>query len=212
MTAGSARLLPTLDFEPRTQAERLTSAFVQDELQLVSDRLLLTGGTKFEHNIYTGLEVQPTGRLLWRARPTQSVWGGVTRAVRTPSRIERAIRSYNLATVTPVPIYIEVSGSDDFDAERVMTYTAGYRTLAAPRLYVEAVLYYNDHADLAGGEAAGDADRDLAHSRDPAVRPGERRRRREPRFRGGAGLAAVVVVAALRRLFVAAHRPALAPR
>ena len=142
--------VPTLDFEPPAQVDRLASAFIQDERQLISDRLLLTGGAKFEHNIYTGLEVQPTGRLLWRAGPTQSFWGVVTRAVRTPSRIERAVRSYNLAAVAPLPIFVEVTGSDDFDAERVVTYTAGYRTLAAPRLYVDAVLYYNDHAGLTG--------------------------------------------------------------
>src|SRR6185436_12348443 len=39
---------------------KLFSAFIQDELRLVPDRLTLTAGVKLERNDFTGFEVQPT--------------------------------------------------------------------------------------------------------------------------------------------------------
>src|SRR6202165_2341930 len=68
------------------------SAFVQDEISLVDNRLRLTFGSKFEHNDFTGFEVQPNARLLWTLTPNQSVWTAVSRAVRTPALTEEGLR------------------------------------------------------------------------------------------------------------------------
>ncbi len=55
----------TISLKPSSRRQQLFSGFVQDEITLVQDRLRLTLGTKLEHNDYTGVEVQPSGRLLW---------------------------------------------------------------------------------------------------------------------------------------------------
>ena len=52
-----------LAFLPAKLTRRLYSGFIQDEIQLAGDRLRLTIGSKFEHNDYTGFEVQPSVRL-----------------------------------------------------------------------------------------------------------------------------------------------------
>lgn len=151
-SAGAfGQTVPTLDFSPRDETERLGRLFVRDEFELVPARLFVTAGSTFEHNIYTGLELQPTARLLWRARPAQSLWGGITRAVRTPSRIERSVRAMSFSrTVQNIPAFLEIAGNDGFDAERVVSYTAGYRARLAPNFHLDASVFHNEHDDLVG--------------------------------------------------------------
>jgi iron complex outermembrane receptor protein len=81
--------LELLGFDPGNKTLSLYSAFIQDEITLIEDRLRLTLGSKFEHNEYTGFEVQPSGRLAWTPSTEHTVWAAVSRAVRTPSRIDR---------------------------------------------------------------------------------------------------------------------------
>src|SRR3546814_6028217 len=50
----------------------------------------LTLGNKFEHNSHTGLELMPNARLAWRVTDSTMLWSAVSRAVRTPSRFDRA--------------------------------------------------------------------------------------------------------------------------
>src|SRR5207249_168327 len=48
-----------VDFLPHRQSDNIYSAFVQDEFAVVEGKLWMTLGSKFEHNIYTGWEIQP---------------------------------------------------------------------------------------------------------------------------------------------------------
>jgi iron complex outermembrane receptor protein len=145
-----SQTIETLDFSPDNQTDWLVSAFVRDEVHLLPDRLSVLAGTKIEHNSYTGLEWQPSARLLWRVRPTQTVWLAATRAVRTPSRIERSIQLSSLALTTPLPAYLQIRGSDQFESERTVSYAAGYRVLAGAPLFVDLSVFVNEHRDLAG--------------------------------------------------------------
>jgi iron complex outermembrane receptor protein len=72
--------------DPASRSESLLSAFIQDDITLIDNRLHWVIGSKFEHNGYTGFEVQPNTRLIWTPSTTQSVWGAISRSVRTPSR------------------------------------------------------------------------------------------------------------------------------
>ncbi|MDR4486653.1 MAG: hypothetical protein R3B83_03885 [Nitrospirales bacterium] len=49
---------------PPSQSFHLISGFVQDQLPLILDTLLVTLGTKLSHNHFTGFEYQPSGRIL----------------------------------------------------------------------------------------------------------------------------------------------------
>ena len=101
------------------------SAFVQDRIELIEDRLHLTLGSKFEHNDYTGMEFQPSGRLAWNVAQGQMLWAAISRAVRTPSRIDR--RLY----VPGNPPYAIVGGPD-FESEKLLAYELGYRLQPLP--------------------------------------------------------------------------------
>lgn len=130
----------------------LFSAFVQDSIELVKDRFWLTLGTKWEHNDFTGHEWQPSGRVLWKPKDNHSLWASISRAVRTPSFVERqseVILGFNPSIPSPpFSQFVTVSGSDEFDSEEVIAYEAGYRWLATPDISLDLAFFYNDYSDL----------------------------------------------------------------
>ena len=92
-----------VNFLPNKQVDSIYSGFVQYELPLVPDKLALTAGTKLEHNNFSGFDYQPSARLLWTPTATQSFWAAVTRAVRTPSRLDQDVQFDILVQSNPAP-------------------------------------------------------------------------------------------------------------
>lgn len=153
-TADHEQNTPTIAFDPTDDTLNQVSAFAQDELAIVPQRLSLTFGSKFEHNDYTGFEVEPGARLLWTPMEHQTFWGSVSRAVRTPSRAEEAIM-ITQAQQLPSPPYppgtfapITLQGNDDFDSEDLIAYEIGYRTQPCDKLSLDLAAYYNDYDNL----------------------------------------------------------------
>src|SRR5512140_680464 len=79
---------PALGFDPAHRDMWWGNVFVQDEWT-VYPALQLTAGLKAERNPYTGIEWILNVRLAWRTAHEHLVWGALSRAVRTPSRIDR---------------------------------------------------------------------------------------------------------------------------
>src|SRR3989440_2552789 len=111
---------PALEFLPPHVARQWFTGFVQDEIALVPNRLHVALGTKLEHNDYTGFEIQPSGRVNWRLSPSRTLWAAVSRALRTPSRIDREL----FARVSPTSF---LAGGPGFRSEEELAYELGYR-------------------------------------------------------------------------------------
>jgi iron complex outermembrane receptor protein len=136
---------PTLAFYPAPLNQNLWSFFAQDEIKLEKD-LFLTFGTKVEHNDYTGLEVQPSGRLQWNVTPKQMLWAAVSRAVRTPSRID-----HDLVEPTGFPSFLPQSlltGTTAFTSETLIAYEVGYRAQLGDKVSGSISTYYNDYSKI----------------------------------------------------------------
>ncbi|MDQ3624575.1 MAG: TonB-dependent receptor [Verrucomicrobiota bacterium] len=135
-TAGvSPAVLARIDDEPTH-----LSAFLQDEIKLIDDRLFLTLGSKFEHNEFTGFEYQPSGRLLWTPSKNQSIWLAISRAVRTPDILEDSFDIRSPAT-TLLP-------NRTLRSEEVIAYELGYRAQATEGLSFDTALFYNQYDRL----------------------------------------------------------------
>ena len=78
--------------EDESRTDKLVSGFIHDEITLSQDRLKLTFGSKFEHNDYSGFEVQPNARIRWSLRQRHSLWAAISRAVKIPSRFDHDFR------------------------------------------------------------------------------------------------------------------------
>jgi iron complex outermembrane recepter protein len=132
-------------------SEGLVSAFLQNEISLADARFRLTLGAKVEHNRYSGLEVQPSGRAVWLPNDESSVWAAVTRAVRRPSRVERWYATTSVLDPT-VPAFVRLSPNPDFETEKLMAYEAGYRVQPGQRLHFTVSAFYNRWSDLLSTE------------------------------------------------------------
>ncbi len=146
-------VVPSLLLTPAEETDSIYSTFVQDEIALVPNRLSFTGGVKLEHNNFTGLEAQPSVRLLWRPARRQSLWAAVTRAVRTPSQLEEDVTLDRFLLPRPLT-YLEIQGNPGFDAERVIGYEGGYRLAVGDRAFIDVALFRNRHDDLQSFGAA----------------------------------------------------------
>ena len=148
----------TFELDPSTRSVNLYGTFVQDEIRL-RDNLRLTLGTKLEHNDFTGFEYQPNVRLAWAMSSTQTLWGAVSRAVRTPARGESDVmlRLVPSPAADPgIPVYAE--GDDDYDSEDLVAYELGYRLNYHNSWSFDAAVFYNDY--------------DKLRTLDPSVDPG----------------------------------------
>jgi len=125
----------------------LISAFVQDDIALIPERLHLIVGTKYERNDYTGEEWQPGVRALWTPDRHTTWWASVSRAVRTPSRIESDF-AVDVGTV-------RAFGNPALLAERLIAYEAGLRLQPTPALALDLAAFYNDYEDLVTTELVG---------------------------------------------------------
>jgi iron complex outermembrane recepter protein len=146
--ASFVQRVPTIDFLPHHLTDQIYSGFLQDEIAFFDNRIELTVGSKLEHNNYSGFEVQPSGRVLWNVSSKQALWVAVTRAVRTPSRIEDDVQLTDFATTIPLPIYLRVYGNKQEDAEALIAYEAGYRTLATAHFHIDVAVFHNDYNNL----------------------------------------------------------------
>jgi len=150
-SSGRTGGIETVAFDPADRTDQIFSAFALEEIGLVKDRLKLSLGAKLERNQYTGFELQPSGRLLWAPRPRQALWATVTRAVRTPSRLERDL--FLTAALSPVnPLFARIQGNAGFVSEKTLAYEAGYRVQPADRLSLEVALFHDRYSDFSSLE------------------------------------------------------------
>jgi iron complex outermembrane receptor protein len=132
---------PSLAFLPPTLDRDLYSLFAQDEIALRPD-LSLTVGSKLERNDYTGFEVEPNVRLSWLLNSNQALWSAISRAVRTPSRIDQ-----DFSEAAP-PHFVILEGGSDFKSESVVAYELGYRVQFDQQLSASVSSFFNHYNDI----------------------------------------------------------------
>ncbi len=139
-----------LTWTPENKQLRTFEIFLQDDITLIRDRLHFTLGSKFEHNDFTGWEIQPSGRLLWTPTERQTVWSAVSRAVRTPSLFETSGRLNLTAFQPPLspPVLVSLLPNPKVDSEKLVAYELGYRIEPIKRLSFDIAGFYNVYDDL----------------------------------------------------------------
>jgi iron complex outermembrane receptor protein len=150
-------VVPGLTFLPEHRTDRLLTAFLQDEIALFDKRLTFTFGTKFLETNFTGLQLQPTGRLLWTPTKRQTFWTAFTHAVRTPSDVEENFTEleYAGATLDGLPVFGRFNPNHNFRSEELNGYEAGYRFLLRKSLYFDIAAFYNHYGDLLSEDITG---------------------------------------------------------
>jgi iron complex outermembrane receptor protein len=134
---------------PAGRADNLTSVFVQDEVKLTRS-VSLTGGTKLEHNAYTGFEYEPSAQLVWTPTTRQTLWTSAARAIRQPAVADIAIQ-HDVATF---PLdggglgLKKIVGDPARVAERVNDVEAGYRARVLSGLSIDVTGFFSAYVHL----------------------------------------------------------------
>lgn len=137
----------------RYDTHEILNLFAQDEYALVPDKVFLTAGSKFEYNDFSGFEAQPSVRLAWHPTEMQMVWGAISRAVRTPSSVEKDLDV--LALVTAGPTEHHIFGNPNQKSEELVAYELGHKAQLTSNFSFDTALFYNDYDNLQTIGAAG---------------------------------------------------------
>ncbi len=141
-------------FDPPRRTLQSASAFVQDQIALGA-ATQLTVGTKLEQNTYGGFNVQPSIRLGWHPAEQLFTWAAVSRAVRTPNRVDEDIALY-----CPPPLGIPgvcapgvfPLGNPHLKSEQLIAYEWGARVWGSRNYSFDLAAFYNDYSDLRSAE------------------------------------------------------------
>ena len=125
---------------PASRRLWIWSAFAQDRIAL-SDQLSLIAGIKLERSSYSGIEVLPNVRLAWHPNPNHLLWAAVSRAVRTPARIDRDLEG--------LPIIVRAT---EFRSEKLIAFEAGYRGQPSSDTSLSVSVFYNVYDDIRSAE------------------------------------------------------------
>ena len=146
-----------LYFNPSVLTDQYYTAFIQDEITLVKNRLSLIAGPRFQKTNFTGPLFEPSARLLYTPTATQTLWAGFTQAVRTPADVERDffLSSYLGPTPSGLPLFARFNANRNFQSERLNGYELGYRRLVGPKLYFDIATFFNQYRNLLSEDITG---------------------------------------------------------
>jgi iron complex outermembrane receptor protein len=134
--------LNEFNLDPASRRLWVYNAFVQDRIRL-GPELALIFGTKLERSTFTGFQFLPNVRIAWQPNEQNLVWGAVSRAVRTPSRIDRQL--------TALPI---LTPATEFRSEKLVAFEAGYRGQPLSHSNVSVSVFFNLYDDIRTTELA----------------------------------------------------------
>lgn len=137
----------TLAFLPADKDLAWINVYAQDEFAL-AEHWTLTGGGKLEHNSYSGAEFMPSLRLAWKLAPQQLLWSALSRAVRTPSRLDHDL-------YTPAQPPYTLAGGPNFQSEIADVAEIGYRTQPTQRFSYSVTVFHNEYERLRSVEQVG---------------------------------------------------------
>jgi iron complex outermembrane recepter protein len=146
-TGNRTEAIDTINFDPSHRTDYWAGVFVQDEIVLIPERLHWVLGSKFEHNDYSGWELQPNTRLAWTPDTRHTVWASVSRAVRTPTATDEDL-SLAVLLDPGTTTFARVEGNKDFKSEKVTAYELGYRAHPVERVLIDVAGFYNHYNDL----------------------------------------------------------------
>ena len=138
------------------RTDQLYSAFIQDHISL-TPQWALTLSSRFEHNDFTGFEVQPNASLTWKISDQQTLWFKAASAVKTPSISETSVTSRGIAFIreedspvpgTKKPDLLAITGNEHLESENLFALEVGYREQFNNRLLFDITAFFNQYRDL----------------------------------------------------------------
>jgi iron complex outermembrane receptor protein len=132
--------LNAFQLDPSSRRLWIGNAFVQDRIDFGSGVSIIPG-VKIERSTFTGWQALPSLRLAWQPDQRHLLWGALSRAVRTPSRIDRSLSN--------PPILTPATG---FRSEKLVALEAGYRGQPLANATLSVTGFHNWYDDIRSTE------------------------------------------------------------
>ena len=127
-----------------------TSSFLEDEITLAPDRLYVIAAVNGGEYRFAGFQIQPTGRLLWTPKKNLTSWAAVSRAVRTPSLIERGL-DFNFVAFPAgqgTLGILSLMANPSAQPEAVVAFEAGQRIGVSRRISLDFSGFWNRYTHV----------------------------------------------------------------
>lgn len=135
--------LNAFQLDPRKARLWIGNGFIQDRVAL-SREVSVTAGLKVEGSTYTGMQFLPSLRVAWQPSEKNLLWASVSRAVRTPSRIDRDLTEPTFLAKAPT-----------FASEKLVALEGGYRGQPSHSTALSVSVFYNRYTDLRSAKFIG---------------------------------------------------------
>lgn len=145
----------TIQVAQKQNTHYIFNTFLQDEYAITPDELYLTLGSKFEYYDLSGFQLEPSARLSYHPTPKQTIWGAVSRAMRTPSIYEEGVDFAALTLPGAPPTELRLIGNMRQKSEELIAYELGHRLQPQRNLSFDTALFYNDYHNLQAISTAG---------------------------------------------------------
>src|SRR5262249_16503063 len=120
-------------FDPANGLYRSGDIVIRDEWKIVPGKLIGSAGVRLDYNSYRSLEFQPSIRLLYTPNLRSSAWIAVSRAVKVPDRLDRALRYSVDRSTDGFPVEVSLQGSVQTKSEVERSVEFGYRRQSGQR-------------------------------------------------------------------------------
>ena len=139
--------IPQVSADPGSRTLVSTRLFAQHEYALSPDKLLLTYGARVDHAPYSGTQLSPNARVLWKIDPRTSGWVAASRSVRPPSRVESDFGiNVNILGVT----WRGVTNPNARITEKITAFETGWRSQVRPNLSLDVAAFVHRYSPLLG--------------------------------------------------------------
>ncbi len=138
----------TYYFYDASKTLSLYSVSLQNDITLVPRRWRLVLGARLDHHDYSGWELQPNARLLWNPMERHTLWMSLSRAVRTPMRLDQQAFAYYYFE-DDIPVFTRVD-SNMTRSEKLYALDAGWRQQWRDNLTLDLAGFYYHYTDLGG--------------------------------------------------------------
>ncbi|MDP1998792.1 MAG: TonB-dependent receptor [Rhodoferax sp.] len=133
---------------------RNASVFVHNDYALVPGEWRLSGGLRLDQDSWSGLQAQPDIRLAWTPDPATTVWSSLSRATRTPSRLELDV-PFKFSETPAIPPYIPgittlrlAPESGTLRPEKVTALELGFRQRVTEQLSIDMSAFVSDYTGM----------------------------------------------------------------
>jgi iron complex outermembrane receptor protein len=141
---GTESLRPT---KPQCRVQYST-AFLQEEIELMPDELILTLGTKVEETTLGGFTIQPSARAIWMPSTKLSLWGAAARAARAPSLGEQSVRfEVTASSILGTPTLVSLLPNPQLRNEFVTAFEGGLRLEPSRHWDFDLAVFRNQYDD-----------------------------------------------------------------